>query len=85
MRIELLEATSQDSAICKFIGKKGQGIHHVCLHVENIKLAIEELMEAGVELIDRTPRVGAEGYLIAFIHPRSTGGVLLELAEKPVG
>jgi methylmalonyl-CoA/ethylmalonyl-CoA epimerase len=84
-KIELLEATSHDSAIGKFIGKRGQGIHHICLHVDDIKLAIEELMEAGVELIDKTPRIGAEGYLISFIHPRSTGGVLLELAEKPVG
>ena len=83
-KIELLEATSQDSAIGKFIEKRGQGIHHICLQVENIKQAIEELIEAGVELIDKIPRIGAEGYLIAFIHPRSTGGVLVELAEKPV-
>ena len=83
-KIELLEATSQDSAIGKFIEKRGQGIHHICLQVENIKQAIEELIEAGVELIDKIPRIGAEGYLIAFIHPRSTGGVLVELAEKSV-
>jgi len=84
-KIELLEANSQDSPIGKFIEKRDQGIHHICLQVDNIKLAIEELIEAGVELIDKTPRVGAEGYLIAFIHPRSAGGVLVELAEKPVG
>ena len=83
-KIELLEATSQDSAIGKFIEKRGPGIHHICLQVENIKQAIEELIESGVELIDKIPRIGAEGYLIAFIHPRSTGGVLVELAEKPV-
>ena len=83
-KIELLEATYQDSVIGKFIEKRGQGIHHVCLQVENIKQAIEELIEAGVELIDKIPRIGAEGYLIAFIHPRSTGGVLVELAEKSV-
>ena len=83
-KIELLEATSQDSAIGKFIEKRGQGIHHICLQVENIKQAIEELIESGVDLIDKIPRIGAEGYLIAFIHPRSTGGVLVELAEKPV-
>ena len=82
-KIELLEATSPESPIGKFIVKRGQGIHHICLHVENINQAIEELNEAGIELIDQTPRVGAEGYLIAFIHPRSTGGVLVELAEKP--
>jgi len=83
-KIELLEATSQDSAIGKFIEKRGQGIHHICLQVENIKQAIEELIESGVDLIDKIPRIGAEGYLIAFIHPRSTGGVLVELAEKSV-
>jgi methylmalonyl-CoA/ethylmalonyl-CoA epimerase len=83
-KIELLEATSPESPIAKFIVKRGQGIHHICLHVENINQAIEELNEAGIELIDQTPRVGTEGYLIAFIHPRSTGGVLVELAEKPI-
>ena len=62
----------------------GAGIHHICLLVEDIKLAIEELVNAGVKLIDEIPRIGAEGFLIAFIHPKSTGGVLIELAEKPV-
>ena len=84
-KIELLEATSSESPIAKFIEKRGKGIHHICLQVVDIKLAIDELNEAGVELIDKTPRIGAEGYLIAFIHPSSTGGVLVELAEKPVG
>jgi len=83
-KIELLEATSSESPIAKFIEKRGKGIHHICFQVDDIKLAIEELIEAGVELIDKTPRVGAEGFMIAFIHPRSTGGVLVELAEKPV-
>ena len=82
-KIELLEATFPDSSIAKFIEKRGKGIHHICLQVDDIKLAIEELTEAGVELIDHTPRIGAEGFMIAFIHPRSTGGVLVELAEKP--
>ena len=82
-KIELLEATSPESPITKFIEKRGQGIHHISLQVDNIKLALEELTEAGVELIDKTPRIGAEGFLIAFIHPRSAGGVLVELAEKP--
>ena len=82
-KIELLEATSPDSPIAKFIEKRGKGIHHICLQVDDIKLAIEELNEAGIELIDKTPRIGAEGYLIVFIHPSSTGGVLVELAEKP--
>lgn len=82
-KIELLEATSLDSPIAKFIEKRGKGIHHICLQVDNIQQAIEELTEAGVELIDKIPRVSAEGLLISFIHPRSTGGVLVELAEKP--
>ncbi len=81
-KIELLEATSPDSPIAKFIEKKGKGIHHICLHVDDIKLAIEELIEAGVKVIDETPRIGTEGYLIAFVHPKSSGGVLVELAEK---
>ena len=83
-KIELLEATSPESPIAKFIEKRGRGIHHISLEVDDIKLAIEELTEADVELIDKTPRVGAEGFMIAFIHPRSTGGVLVELAEKPI-
>ena len=83
-KIELLEATTPDSPIAKFIEKRGKGIHHICLHVDNIKQAIDELSDAGVELIDNIPRNGAEGYLIAFIHPKSTGGVLVELAEKPL-
>ncbi|MEE8341394.1 MAG: methylmalonyl-CoA epimerase [Candidatus Neomarinimicrobiota bacterium] len=83
-KIELLEATSQDSPITKFIEKRGKGIHHFCLQVDDIQQAINELIEAGVELIDKTPRVGAEGLMIAFIHPKSTGGVLVELAEKQI-
>jgi methylmalonyl-CoA/ethylmalonyl-CoA epimerase len=81
-KIELLEAMSPDSPIAKFIDKRGKGIHHICLQVDDIKLAIKELTKAGVELIDKTPRIGVEGFLIAFIHPRSTGGVLVELSEK---
>ncbi len=83
-KIELLEAMSPDSPIAKFIEKRGMGIHHICLQVEDINQAIMELIDIGIELIDKIPRIGAEGYLIAFIHPRSTGGVLVELAEKPV-
>jgi methylmalonyl-CoA/ethylmalonyl-CoA epimerase len=82
-KIELLEATSPESPIAKFIEKRGKGIHHICLEVDDIKLALGELIAADIELIDKTPRVGAEGYLVAFIHPRSTGRVLVELAEKP--
>ena len=81
-KIELLEATDPMSPIAKFIHNKGKGIHHICLHIENISEALVELNEAGIELIDQEPRIGAEGYKIAFLHPRSTGGVLVELAEK---
>ena len=81
-KIELLEATNPESPIAKFINKRGKGIHHICLHVDNINNALIELKDAGVTLIDNKPRIGAEGYKIAFVHPKSTGGVLVELAEK---
>lgn len=81
-KIELLEATDPKSPIAKFIKKRGKGIHHICLNVENITDALRELKEAGINLIDGEPRIGAEGYKIAFIHPKSAGGVLVELAEK---
>jgi len=82
-KIELLEALDDNSPIARYINKKGRGIHHICLAVEDIDVALSELKEAGIELIDHDPRVGAEGLLIAFIHPRSTGGILVELAQKP--
>ncbi|MEE9189438.1 MAG: methylmalonyl-CoA epimerase, partial [Candidatus Neomarinimicrobiota bacterium] len=81
-KIELLEAIGTDSPVAKFIAKRGTGIHHLCLEVDNIKLAIKELINNNIKMIDHEPRVGAEGYLVAFIHPHSTGGVLVELAEK---
>ena len=67
----------------KFIKNKGTGIHHVCLEVDSISQAIIELEEKNVVLINNKPKIGAEGYKIVFIHPKSTGGVLVELAEKP--
>ncbi len=81
-KIELLEALFPDSPVAKFIDKKGPGIHHFCLEVDNILEAISELKAAGVELIYDQPRTGAEGYQVTFIHPKSAGGVLVELAEK---
>jgi methylmalonyl-CoA/ethylmalonyl-CoA epimerase len=81
-KIELLEAIGEDSPIAKFIAKKGTGIHHLCLEVEDIKLAIKELIDMNINVINHEPKMGAEGYLVAFIHPNSTGGVLVELAEK---
>ena len=81
-RIELLEATSTDSPIAKFLEKRGGGIHHIAVEVENIEDALVKLKKEGARLIDEKPRVGAEGCLIAFVHPSSSNGVLLELIQK---
>jgi len=81
-RIELLEATSDDSPIAKFVEKRGGGIHHIAVEVENIEESLAKLKARGARLIDEQPRVGAEGCLIAFVHPSSTNGVLLELIQK---
>ncbi|UCG63024.1 MAG: methylmalonyl-CoA epimerase [Candidatus Zixiibacteriota bacterium] len=81
-RIELVAPTSADSPVARFIEKRGEGLHHICLYVDDIKKALAELKRAGVRLIDESPRVGAEGHLIAFIHPSSMNGVLIELEEK---
>jgi methylmalonyl-CoA/ethylmalonyl-CoA epimerase len=81
-RIELLEATSEDSPIAKFLEKRGGGIHHIAVEVENIEDALVKLKKQGARLIDEKPRVGAEGCLIAFVHPSSSNGVLLELIQK---
>lgn len=80
-KIELLEATSPDSTIAKFIENKGQGVHHVAFAVEGIEDALAEAERKEVRLIDKTPRGGAEGLTIAFLHPKSTMGVLTELCE----
>ena len=80
--VELLEPTAEDSPVAKFIAKKGEGIHHLAIRVEDLKAALAELKEKGVRLIDEKPRKGAGGALIAFIHPAATGGVLLELSQR---
>ena len=82
-RIELLEATSADSPISKFLAKRGPGIHHIALRVEDIRARLADLKSKGARLIDEEPRAGAGGCLVAFIHPSSTGGVLLELVQNP--
>lgn len=82
-KIELLESTSPDGPIGKFIEKKGQGIHHIAFAVDNLQDALNEVKEKGVRLIDETPRAGAEGLNIGFLHPKSTNGVLTELCEDP--
>ncbi len=82
-RLELLEPMSPDSPISKFLEKRGGGIHHIAVSVENIRTTLQDLKARGARLIDEEPRVGAAGCLVAFIHPSSTGGVLLELVEDP--
>jgi methylmalonyl-CoA epimerase len=80
--IELVSPTSEDSPVSGFIAKRGEGLHHLCIYVDDLGKKIEELREAGVRLIDETPRIGAEGKKIAFVHPQSANGVLVELQEK---
>lgn len=80
--IELLESTTPDGPVAKFIESKGEGIQHIALRVDNIEAAIEQCKKAGLRLIDEVPRKGAGGARIAFLHPKSTGGVLLELCER---
>ena len=82
-KIELLEPTSEESTIAKFIEKRGEGIHHIAYATENVNEALKEMEEKGVRLIDREARGGAEGLRIAFLHPKSTGSVLTELCEHP--
>jgi len=79
--IELLEATSPDSPIGKFVAKRGPGIHHICFAVDDLGAMLDRCRNAGIKLIDHTPRIGAEGKRIAFLHPSSTAGVLVELTE----
>lgn len=80
--VELLESTAPDGPIARYIEKRGEGIQHIAFRVENIDEALEELKEKGVQLIDETPRTGAGGARIAFLHPKSMGGVLVELCER---
>ena len=80
-RVELLEPTSDDSPISKFLEKRGPGIHHIAVEVDDIEAALARLKDQGMRLIDEAPRIGAEGCLVAFVHPSSTNGVLLELVQ----
>ncbi len=80
--IELLEATAPESAIAKFITNRGEGMHHIALRVENIEDALRELRDKGIRLIDEKPRKGARESTVAFIHPQSTHGVLVELVQR---
>jgi methylmalonyl-CoA epimerase len=80
-RLELLEATSEDSAIAKFIAKRGEGLHHVCLRVADLPATVDRLRQDGVRLVSDEVKTGAGGHKYVFVHPSSTGGVLLELVE----
>lgn len=81
-RLELLEATSESSAIAKFIAKRGEGLHHVCLRVPDLPAAVDRLKEDGVRLVSEEIKTGAGGHRYVFVHPSSTGGVLLELVDS---
>ena len=82
-KIELLEPTSPESTIAKFIEKRGEGVHHIAYATKSVKEALKKAEDKGVRLIDQAPRQGAEGLNIAFLHPKSTGSVLTELCEHP--
>jgi methylmalonyl-CoA epimerase len=82
-RIELLEPIGSDSPVAKFLESRGEGIQHIAIKVENIEATLEKFKRKGVALVDDKPRLGAEGKKIAFVHPKSTKGVLLELCEEP--
>ena len=82
-KIELLESTSPDGPIAKFIEKRGEGIHHIAFAVDHVQTTIDDATQKELKLIDQEPRKGAEGLDIAFLHPKSTGGVLIEFCSKP--
>ena len=82
-RIELLEPLGSDSPVAKFLENRGEGVQHIAVRVKDIETVLERLKQNGVTLIDEKPRIGAEGAKIAFVHPKSTKGILLELVEKP--
>jgi methylmalonyl-CoA/ethylmalonyl-CoA epimerase len=79
--VELLEADDPASPIARFVAKRGAGIHHICFSVDDLDAMLERCRAAGIQLIDEKPRIGAEGKRIAFLHPKSTGGVLVELSD----
>jgi methylmalonyl-CoA epimerase len=80
-RLELLEATSENSTIAKFIAKRGEGVHHICLRVPDLAAAVEKLKKDGVRLVSNEIKIGAGGHRYIFVHPQSAGGVLLELVD----
>jgi methylmalonyl-CoA/ethylmalonyl-CoA epimerase len=83
-RIELLEPTSEDSPVGRFLKKRGEGLHHVAVHVDDISAALEDLKGKGMRLISEDIQMGAGGHLYFFVHPESTGGVLVEICQDPI-
>jgi methylmalonyl-CoA/ethylmalonyl-CoA epimerase len=81
-RVELLEATGADSPVARFIARRGEGIHHFCLEVDDLAATMSRLKSAGIRMVDPEPRKGAGGHLVAFVHPSALGGVLLELSQS---
>lgn len=84
-RIELLEATGEDTPVGRFVARRGAGMHHLCVEVDDVAARLADLKARGVRLIDEQPRIGAGGALVAFVHPASTGGVLIELTQRGTG
>ncbi len=80
--VELVQPVEENSAMARYLEKRGQGIHHLCFEVNDIRTELARLEASGVQLVDRVPRQGAHGTLVAFLHPGSTGGVLIELTQK---
>lgn len=81
--IELVEPITDDSGIARYLAKRGEGVHHICLEVDDIEATLAQMAAQGIELIDETPRIGSEGQKYAFVHPKSAHGVLIELYQKP--
>ena len=81
VEVELMEPVTLDGPVAKFLEKRGPGIHHICLRVPDLELALDECRNQGYRLVDETPRPGAGGRRVAFVHPKATGGILLELTE----
>lgn len=82
-KIELVEPTTDDSGIARHLARRGEGIHHICLKVDDIEATLAQMAAHGIKLIDKTPRTGSDGHKYAFVHPKSAHGVLVELYEKP--
>ena len=83
-KLELLQPSNDESAIAKFIAKRGEGIHHICLEVDDLEKALEKLQEEEGLSLDKSPRIGAGNCKVAFLHPKKTGGVLIELSQPPL-